>query len=161
MADFLISGFAELEKTLKGMKEDIAKKAVTSATAAAASVVRAEAKKRAKAHGLELEGYLIDNIAYKKEKTPAGLTQYNVGVRHGQGGRRKHTAKRRMYFTKKGKRRFRYENDPFYWRFHEFGTKKMKARPFLRPAFEATKEAQIEAMRKRLRARIDKYLKGG
>jgi HK97 gp10 family phage protein len=30
-------------------------------------------------------------------------------------------------------------NDPFYWKFLEFGTSKMPARPFLRPAFEAQK----------------------
>lgn len=30
-------------------------------------------------------------------------------------------------------------NDPFYWKFLEFGTSKMQARPFLRPAFEARK----------------------
>ncbi|URJ84950.1 HK97 gp10 family phage protein [Pasteurella multocida] len=29
--------------------------------------------------------------------------------------------------------------DPFYWRFVEFGTSKMPAQPFLRPAFEQTK----------------------
>ena len=29
--------------------------------------------------------------------------------------------------------------DPFYWVFVEFGTSKMTARPFMRPAFETTK----------------------
>ena len=162
MAEVLLSGFAELDKTLRGMKEEIARKALASATAAAASVVRAEARRRAKAKGLELEGFLINNIAYKKEKTPAGLIQYNVGVRHGLTKKEKKTRKKKLGVSKDGKRLLvRYVNDPFYWRFHEFGTKKMKARPFLRPAFEATQEAQVEAMRKRLAARIEKYLKGG
>lgn len=31
-------------------------------------------------------------------------------------------------------------NDPFYWRFVEFGTSKMPAQPFLQPAFSAKKE---------------------
>uniref|UniRef100_UPI00403DDDE0 HK97-gp10 family putative phage morphogenesis protein n=1 Tax=Pasteurella multocida TaxID=747 RepID=UPI00403DDDE0 len=30
--------------------------------------------------------------------------------------------------------------DPFYWRFVEFGTSKMPAQPFLRPAFQQSKE---------------------
>jgi HK97 gp10 family phage protein len=34
-------------------------------------------------------------------------------------------------------------SDPFYWRFVEFGTEKMKATPFLRPAFEQEKEAAL------------------
>jgi HK97 gp10 family phage protein len=36
--------------------------------------------------------------------------------------------------------------DAYYWRYIEFGTSKMAARPFLRPAFEAKKEAAIEAL---------------
>lgn len=38
-------------------------------------------------------------------------------------------------------------NDPFYWKFLEFGTSNMAARPFLRPAFEAKKmqSAQMAA----------------
>lgn len=31
-------------------------------------------------------------------------------------------------------------NDPFYWRFVEFGTSKMPAQPFLQPAFASKKE---------------------
>lgn len=31
-------------------------------------------------------------------------------------------------------------NDPFYWRFLEFGTINMEARPFLRPAFDTKKD---------------------
>lgn len=31
-------------------------------------------------------------------------------------------------------------NDPFYWRFVEFGTSKMPAQPFLQPAFSSKKE---------------------
>lgn len=34
--------------------------------------------------------------------------------------------------------------DPFYWRFIEFGTSKMPARPFLRPAFEQSKAKAAE-----------------
>lgn len=37
-------------------------------------------------------------------------------------------------------------NDPFYWRFVEFGTSKMAARPFMRPAFEGTKFAAVRAI---------------
>lgn len=32
-----------------------------------------------------------------------------------------------------------YHGDPFYWRFVEFGTSRMAARPFLRPAFDSKK----------------------
>lgn len=35
-------------------------------------------------------------------------------------------------------------NDPYYWKFVEFGTSKMPARPFMRPAFESRKLAAVE-----------------
>lgn len=47
-------------------------------------------------------------------------------------------------------------NDPFYWWWVEFGTAKMKARPFIRPAFESKKETVVEIIKRRLAARIKK-----
>jgi HK97 gp10 family phage protein len=41
-------------------------------------------------------------------------------------------------------------NDPYYWWWVEFGTSKMPAKPFLRPAFSQTKQEQLEIMRKRM-----------
>lgn len=40
--------------------------------------------------------------------------------------------------------------DGFYGRFHEYGTSKMAARPYMRPAFEASKEEACAAMREKL-----------
>jgi HK97 gp10 family phage protein len=45
-------------------------------------------------------------------------------------------------------------NDPFYWRFLEFGTSKMSARPFLRPAFVARRDQALAAFRLRLSQRL-------
>lgn len=45
-------------------------------------------------------------------------------------------------------------NDPFYWRFVEFGTRKMAARPFLRPAFQLGKDAAIDLFRQRMTQRL-------
>jgi HK97 gp10 family phage protein len=50
--------------------------------------------------------------------------------------------------------------DAYYWFFVEFGSAKMRARPFLRPAFEARKtqavEAAIAEFRKLITAEMDK-----
>jgi HK97 gp10 family phage protein len=50
--------------------------------------------------------------------------------------------------------------DPFFWWFVEFGTSKMPARPFMRPAFEAKKQpaaaAIIADLRKRVLAEAEK-----
>lgn len=50
-------------------------------------------------------------------------------------------------------------NDPFYWRFVEFGTSKMSARPFLRPAFEAKKVAAVRAAIALFRERVQSKLR--
>jgi HK97 gp10 family phage protein len=44
--------------------------------------------------------------------------------------------------------------DAFYWPFVEFGTASMRARPFLRPAFEARKESAVQAAIKVFRERV-------
>ncbi len=46
--------------------------------------------------------------------------------------------------------------DAFYARFLEFGTSKMSARPFMRPAFDTEQPATIEAVRAYLAERIPK-----
>jgi HK97 gp10 family phage protein len=46
---------------------------------------------------------------------------------------------------------------PFYWKFMEFGTSKLPATPFLRPAFEAKKEDAIRRIGEKLDERIQKY----
>ena len=44
----------------------------------------------------------------------------------------------------------------FYWRFLEFGTIKMRPRPFMRSAFEQSKGTALAAMIERLRSRLEK-----
>lgn len=43
--------------------------------------------------------------------------------------------------------------------YNEFGTSKMTARPFLRPAFEARKEDAVKAIGAKLDERIQKHAK--
>jgi HK97 gp10 family phage protein len=45
--------------------------------------------------------------------------------------------------------------DAWYWRFLEFGTRKMRAQPFLRPALEAKRREAVQAMKDRLSDRIE------
>jgi HK97 gp10 family phage protein len=62
-----------------------------------------------------------------------------------------------------GRRYRRRGQDAWYWRFLEFGTSKLAARPFLRPAFDTMKEKAVEAIRDKLAqsiARAAAKLKG-
>ncbi|MGL4674972.1 MAG: HK97-gp10 family putative phage morphogenesis protein [Wohlfahrtiimonas sp.] len=49
--------------------------------------------------------------------------------------------------------------DTFYWRFHEFGTRHMPARPFLRPAIDENKEAAVDKFAEVMKKQIDKEVK--
>lgn len=48
------------------------------------------------------------------------------------------------------------KNDGFYGHMVEFGTSKMAAQPFMRPAFESQDQQSIEATKKYMASRIDK-----
>jgi HK97 gp10 family phage protein len=48
--------------------------------------------------------------------------------------------------------------DTFYWRFLEFGTKKLRARPFMRPAFAQQTQAATDATALELSAGLDRLL---
>lgn len=48
------------------------------------------------------------------------------------------------------------KRDAFYARFVEFGTSKMPARPFLRPAFDAVQNKALQAVNARMLAEVSK-----
>ena len=139
-ANFTITGGRELAARLNELGEDIRKKVIRSAVTAAAQVVKKRAKEIAKTKGIEDTGALIRNIAGKVEKQRSpDYVQINIGVRHGK--------------PKKGAKN---QDDPWYWWQHEFGNSKKAARPFIRPAFEESKEKALEVMTERVRQRLAK-----
>ena len=145
MADNII-GIADLTAKLKkldGMSKNTAAKMVASAGA----VIRKEAKSIAQSKGLRKTGSLIKNIAIKRERNvPQNTVQYNVGVRHGRDfGKRKNVVKY-LAVGRRGRIVTRYKDDPFYWRFLEFGTKHITARPFIAPALERKRTEAVKAM---------------
>lgn len=58
--------------------------------------------------------------------------------------------------AKLGKASAKNPNDPFYWRFLEFGTKKMSKRPFLKPAAERIGASAIDQAVRVAAAEIEK-----
>ncbi len=51
-----------------------------------------------------------------------------------------------------------YMGKAFYWRFFEFGTKKMAARPFVRPAIEATQPIVLRSIMNKLWRNLDNQI---
>jgi HK97 gp10 family phage protein len=125
-----IEGLRELGLALKELDSRVQKRIARSATAAGARVIASEARARVPVN----TGNVKKNIRTANLKPiQPGLQESAVGVR--VKGKTKESA--------------------FYWTFLEFGTAKMPAKPFIRPAFEAKKQEAAERMKEQLQKRID------
>lgn len=136
-----LSGFKELAAALRELPQRVAKNSLRAAVGAGAAVIRTEARIRAPRD----TGEMAKDILIKRERdTPGGDTftaRYSVFVLSGKKSRLK------------GKKRD-VQRDSYYWKFVEFGTSKMPAQPFLRPAFETKKEEAVKAIGEKLDERI-------
>jgi HK97 gp10 family phage protein len=152
-----IAGMRELLAGLQQLPAELGKSAIYAALGGAGRIVRDDAKARAPvlkstARGRK-PGTVRDAIRVsrsKQNKGQRGLWEVIVRVKPLKG---KAVGK---FKQATGLAAALNPDDPFYWWFLEFGTSKMPARPFLRPAFESTKAAQLEAMRKRMQAGIER-----
>lgn len=127
---------------MRGLSEDVRTKVARQAVAAGASVVRKAARDKAPVDSGNLKASLImkrireTNLTEEYIVTPRkGKTRDGKAAKRGQG--------------KLGK-------DAYYARFVEFGTVKVPARPFIRPALEDNVQRATQAIADRLAARIKK-----
>jgi len=134
-----VEGLQELGMRMKSLSEDVNKRIARAATAAGAVVIRNSAQAKVPVD----TGNLKKNIIVKRlPKGESSLTsEHIVTVRKG-----KLTAKQKGSGLK----------DAYYGQFVEFGTAKMPARPYLRPAFDQDKERAVEAIKSRIAARLKK-----
>ena len=134
-----LTGFTELAAALRELPQRVAKNALRSAVNAGATEIRKQVRLNAPVD----TGLLKKNIFQKQIREASGPTKqtFAVGVRQGNA-RNKDGSKKEL---------------PYYWRFIEFGTSKLPAKPFVRPAFEAKKEDAVEAIKNKLDERIQKY----
>ena len=141
-----VHGLQELSQTLMKLPAELEKRVIMGALRAAAQTIRKEAIVRAPVLQIpdprRRAGTLKKNISVRRVK---GETAVYVGV---FGASRKKIAAFKASGGGKGANN---PDDPYYWRWVEFGTKFQPARPFLRPAFEAKK---YEALRK-----FEEYMK--
>jgi HK97 gp10 family phage protein len=115
-----IQGAKALERRLAKLDSKLARKTARQAVRAAAKVVLAEARNRA----------TVDS----------GATRKSIKIRSGR------SRKKKTVLLKVELGAGFFKGKTFYASFLEFGTSARAARPFLRPAFEAKKEAAAEAM---------------
>lgn len=157
-----LTGFKELGAKLQQLAADVAEKELRAATLAATQVVRKRVRDNAFANFTMRTGTLDRAIFNKYAKAASDgrwAQTYIIGVRSG----------RRFALKRGGKAQRGTGKDAFYWRHLEFGTSKMHARPFVRPALPAVQAQATGAMKKRLtkgvaaraRARGLKYVEAG
>ena len=119
-----LEGVDDLKRALADATKTIRTKAVRGALRKAGQIISKEAKQNAPVLSAPVKnrkaGTVKRNIAVRNSKfaRKAGDEGVFVGVRPLRGSRQK----------KLGKAGKNNPNDPFYWRFLEFGTKKMSAR---------------------------------
>lgn len=147
---FKVEGLAELAKALRELPDKVAKNGLRVSVYAGAKVIRDEARLRAPKAAEVLgpnqppPGTLRRSVIMKQIPELSSLTRqtFYVTVRHGKK------------FRKQGKKG-NLSQDAWYWRFVEFGTRKMRARPFLRPALEAKRREAVQAMKDKLSERVE------
>lgn len=140
-----VKGLDELKAALQQMPDRIRKRAVGKALRAAGRVIRDEARARvpilSEPSKNRRPGVLKRAIAVRRSKIAA--RQRLVGVfinvrplKSVLAGTKSATRKAEL-----GPVGANNPNDPFYWRFVEFGTRKMRARPFLADAAKKLPQA--------------------
>lgn len=145
-----IDGLDQLAQALRELPKRVARNGLRGAVYAGAKVIRDEAKLKAPVATAPLgadqppQGTLKRSIIMKQvpELSSEQKQTFFVTVRHGKK------------YRKQGKNG-NLSQDAWYWRFVEFGTVKMTARPFLRPAFEGKKYEAVDAIKNRLAERIE------
>jgi HK97 gp10 family phage protein len=147
-------GKVQLHGAFVAHAQDVDKRISRLMVASGGRIVKNEAKRIAMSKLKAKTGALFKNIAIKREKTPDGITQYNLGVRHGRELGRK--AQSELAVGKNGRVLRRYVNNPYYWFLHEFGLGHNPKRDFIGPALESKREEAVAAMEKRLQDEINK-----
>ena len=151
-----LQGFDDVAAKLRAIAPALRRRALRNALAAGGRLVRDDARRRAP---------VLVNAAQAPNRTPglvrsqivvrtsklarqAGDVGVFVNVRPAKGARYKVTTGRVLgvrlraaQLVRASDRGANSRRDPFYWRFLEFGTKHMAARPFLRPAVERLPQA--------------------
>ena len=147
-----LEGVDALNKALAEATKQIRTKAVRSALRKAGQVISKEAKQAAPVLSAPTKtrkpGTVKKAIAVRASKfaRQAGNEGVFINVRPLRGSRQKTL----------GKAGAKNPNDPFYWRFLEFGTVKMKARPFLSPAAESKGNEAIKTFMDSVIPQIEK-----
>lgn len=158
MAEAEIKGLAEVMKKLEGLGPDLRKKALRHGVGRAASIVRKAATQAAPKDTGDMRKNIRVQFASKTSKRIGGIA-FRIGVR---GGAQSPGAEVKFATTRKGKKSATATGSAtWYWRLVEFGTQKMPARPFMRPALANNVSRVIDSIAQNVDKGITKFTKTG
>ena len=150
---FTIEGLDELLAKLDAISYDLKQKGGRASLRRAANIIRDAAKRSADAiDRADTENSIPANIKIQwgsRTFKKTGDLLFRVGVDGGAA------------YTNKNKGAKRKGGDTFYWRFIEFGTQKMQARPFMRPAIKQNQDKATQEFIASYIRYIDRAIKKG
>lgn len=156
MATMQTDGFDEVIRMLEGLPDKVGSDALRSAANAGASIIKAEVIARAP----RKKGILADNIYQKHIEEISSETSQTYHV----SWRKKGKGEVPFYgvWVEYGHWYVPPKPDGITWKRHRADAKPVfvAAHPFLRPGYEAKKDAALSAMRDRLKERISEALRG-
>ncbi|WP_089167842.1 HK97-gp10 family putative phage morphogenesis protein [Azotobacter chroococcum] len=152
MADEIqMHGLQELKATLKDLPDRLGAKVVRGALRASAQVIRKDAQARVpileEPNTRRKPGTVRKAVQVRRSKKD----KYGVFV-----GVKPLGGKQLRDFKAAGGKSQNNPDDPWYWIFLEFGTAKMPAAPFLRPAFETQHPAALSRFEEYAKQRVVK-----
>lgn len=155
-AERAIGGLDAAKAAIKALPDKLRRRALRLALAAGGRVVRDEARRHAPVidpadpavqRGWRKPGTVRDAIVVRtsKQARREGNVGVFVNVRPAKGAKYRtltgaNGSKSRV-LARASQRGAKVKTDPFYWRFLEFGTKRIRAVPFLRPAAQTLDKA--------------------
>lgn len=163
-----IEGLSELEDALKELPKATGRNVIKRALTQAAEPIRAAAASYAPTGRT---GVLKQSIAVSKirfSKGEAGKAAFAAAMKRGASRAEAQAAAREANaeagndeditsgLAEIGPAKKSEKIDPWYAHFVEFGTVKMSAKPFMRPAYESQKMSAVESVKDILKAEIQK-----
>lgn len=138
MGNVKVEGLSQIHKALSELGRKVSNKIAVKAMREGGKIVREQARQNAPV--------LSQSTPYRRAGTLKKAIKSSTKVlKNGKIGtvvrvKTLTTKQIETFKVRSGKKGALNPKDPYYWRFLEFGTSKMPAKPFMRPAFEQTKE---------------------
>ena len=147
-----VLGLKELELRLSELPDKLKNRVLAQSLQSGARLIEAQAEENAP---VSIAPHILKSYASAMFKTfkskrmgvwllPGNLKR-NIKVKRDLSGTRGHAITYEVFCKNK---------DAWYWKFVEFGTRKMAAKPFMRPAFETQKGAAVLEVAAQMEARM-------